>query len=170
MIKLLTLALSITLPPPAAGPEMEKLSFFIGEWRSNERMTAPGRAPIEFTLDGKYQWALNSTAITMDETLHLPDGVVSHNYIFLWWDGQAKNYRMMWFSEGMARPREFVGAYEGEKLVFVHTPEGGSGSALRIVYIQKSPTEFDATLDIQVEGKWQTRTVAKYTKKATTQP
>jgi hypothetical protein len=157
-------AFAFFVSPPS--PEMERLAWLIGEWSSVERSTAPGRDPVDFTLDGKNEWSLGGAAIRIEETLHLPGGTKSYNLIIIRWDAQAKNYRMSLYVSAAPNAREFTGSIESNNLIFVHTPEPGKGSPLRITYAPKNATECDALLEVKVGDNWEVRTVAKYTKKA----
>ncbi len=146
-------------------PEMQKLSFLIGEWHSVERSTAPNREPIDFTLDGKNEWTLGGKGIKIEETLHFPGDRKSYNFILTLWDAKQEKYVMHWYSDNASGARTFAGTFVGNRLVLVHTPDAGQGLTMRITYVPESERVISALLEVKVEDEWQVRTVAKYTRK-----
>jgi hypothetical protein len=148
-------------------PEITKLGFLVGDWTSKERALRPGQPPVDFTLTGKNEWALGGTHLKIEETLEIPNVGKRYNLIVMTYDAQAKLYRAWWHTAGNPRPMVFTGGFDGSKLVLTSEPAAtGAGATLRVTYDPKSATEMDAWLEAKSGDKFEVRTEAKYTKKA----
>lgn len=152
---------------PQAADGVKRLSFLLGNWTSEEKVTPPGGQPFTFTLDGKNEWAAGERFLKIEESFKLPNGSTRHNLILMTYDDADKRYVAWWYTSTSPKPIVFGGSFSEGKFVLLSEPDPKLPVArLRITYAPKTESEIDATLEVETQGKFETRTVAKYRKKS----
>jgi hypothetical protein len=131
-------------PPalPKPGPEVQKLSFLVGDWVHEETFhpgpMGPGGAGKGRS---KSAWALGEHHVYTIYTTNTPMGKLEARGMF-GWDGEKKAYRLAWF-DNMGSMTSFTGAFEGEDTL-----------ALNAEYtVQGTPVKERLTIKKQGDGK-----------------
>ncbi|MBI4614120.1 MAG: DUF1579 family protein [Planctomycetes bacterium] len=140
---------------PQAGPEHEKLYYFIGEWTGEETWAACEQMPeggkgastyeVKRTLGGMFVEMEYSTQI--DKTFFQGKAILGY-------DAQAKCYRMWWFDcSGTPCLEPASGKWDGNTLVFEGSGEcGGVAYKGRYTYEIKGHNEFVFTMACSFGG------------------
>ncbi len=130
---------------PTAGPEHEKLWFFIGEWTGEENWTATESSP----MSGKAQctWDAHRTMagmfVEMGYTTKMEQDFQYEGKAILGYDAAKKTYKMWWFDASGACNEPSIGTWNGSALVFDGAGEcGGVAYKARYTYEIKGHNEF----------------------------
>lgn len=139
---------------PQAGPEIQKLQYFAGEWTGEETY---GKS--QFMPEGGKGTAHSRSEMVLGgmflETIHhsaMEGGFEYEGRGLYTWDAEEKVYRMWWF-DNIGGHGDQPGTWDGDTLSFVGE-EMHEGKPLKTYYTWKfkSEDEFDFT----IENDWGT--------------
>jgi len=101
---------------PKLAPEMEKLSFYLGEWDYTETY---GKGPNGPKNTGVYTSKLGPGGNSLINTFHSQGPVGDfEGLMVLTWDPREKAYKLYVFGNNLPGAMVSTGAFEGDTLVF----------------------------------------------------
>lgn len=140
---------------------IKKLEFLAGDWQSTESASNPDGTKTEFKLTGTNRWIFDGKALRIEESFEIPGTGKFENLILMNYDEREKVYRAWWFTNRSAKPLEFTGAFVDKTFVLT-TVDRKPAPNLRITYKNITDAKFDASLEVERDGKWAMQTVAEY--------
>jgi len=101
---------------PKLAPEMEKLSFYLGEWDYTETY---GKGPNGPKNTGVYTSKLGPGGNSLINTFHSQGPVGDFEGLMVYtWDPREKAYKLYVFGNNLPGAMVSTGAFEGDTLVF----------------------------------------------------
>lgn len=127
---------------PELAPEMQKLSFLIGDWRYTEKYEKSPMMPEGGSSEGIYRATIgpggHSILTDFDEKSGPMAGTAGHE-VFTW-DATKNSYVAYAFSSDAPGCFTRTGTWEKDQLVFtLEMNAGGKTARMRFVYIEAKP-------------------------------
>jgi hypothetical protein len=127
---------------PELAPEMQKLSFLIGDWRYTEKFEKSKMMPDGGSSDGIYRAAIgpggHSILTDFDEKTGPMAGSAAHEVIT--WDAAKSSYDAYAFVSDGPGCFTRIGTWENDQLVFTREMNAGAKSVrMRFVYTEAKP-------------------------------
>lgn len=108
-------------------PEMRRLDFLVSKSTIEGKLYLSGGAPRELTGRAAAMWTIGGGYLLIQSTTRGENLPVREALRLIGYDAQAKQYRAWSFTSGSAVASEWVGNFEGEKLVLTLQPNLAAG-------------------------------------------
>jgi hypothetical protein len=130
-------------PLPKPGPEMEKIKFHLGTWKTSEKHeSSPGFAGGEGNGTMKVQPGPGGLSLVIDYSSAGAIGKFAGHGVTLW-DAEAKVYKSYWLDNFTAGAMEMTGNWEGKDFVLKGQMEYmGKSYTFKQVTTDISPTSY----------------------------
>ena len=153
---------------PKPAPELKKLAFFAGNWRSEGEMKAgPWGAGGKMTGDGRCSWMSGGFFLVCHEESSGAMGKMTGLGV-MGYDSAAKTYTWNGFNS-MGENEHAAGSVDGK--TWTYTNESmmyGKPMKGRYTMVETSPSSYDFKMETSEDGKtWNSMMEGKVTKAAT---